>query len=245
MDKVVTITHQVRGLEMDFTGTVSPGWLARTCEHARWESFAKTARRSILGGVVRAGAYHFLEPVTYPATLEIETWIARIGRTSFDFGQEVVRIDDGKPVMRVRATLVQVGPNGPEPIDPTFREFVLDRDAPTAPRWPEELPDVHWDREWDVRPSDQDSYKHVNQARYVDFIDDTRWLAALAENETGATAPLRTLNLEYVRETRVGHRLRMRTWKLTDTRRAFELTNLMTQELASRGQIECSPKPSL
>jgi hypothetical protein len=65
-------------------------------------------------------------------------------------------------------TVVNLGPGGPAPTDPMVSSFVVDEGAPPVRPWPEG-PRLHpWTRQWLVRPSDQDSFGHVNQARYVD-----------------------------------------------------------------------------
>ena len=87
-----------------------------------------------------------------------------------------------------------------------------------------------------VRPSDQDSFRHVNQARYVDYIDDTRWFAAQAGQDAGLEGPLAALSVEYIREPHAGERVQMETWVTGDRSRAYELTLVPTGEVLTRGQ---------
>jgi acyl-CoA thioesterase FadM len=66
----------------------------------------------------------------------------------------------------------------------------------------------------DLRPSDQDLQRHVNHARYADFVEDTRAFASEASGY--GLAPTeglpRQLFLAYEREARVGEPVAMATW---------------------------------
>jgi len=236
---LTTIPHTVRGIELDATGSVSPGWMSRLFEHARWTMFTmdeRWLRNRMEGGVARAGTFEYGEPLRYRDELEIATWVARVGRTSFDFGHRIVRVRDGAIAARARMTVVNLGPEGPAPLDPVIAGFVLDEPAPTAPPWPEGDRVGSWKRTWIVRPSDQDSFRHVNQARYVDYIDDTRWFAAQAGEPAGLEGRLAALSVEYRREAHAGEQVQMETWVTRDRTRAYELTRQPSGEVLARGQ---------
>ncbi len=237
--KLMVMRYTVRGIELDATGTVSPGWIARILEDTRWRAFAADdyALRGVMeGGVARAGTYQYVEPLRYGDTIEIATWVARVGRTSFDFGHRIARVDGGRVIARARMTVVNLGPNGPAPVDARVSSFLIDEPAPPAHRWPEDDRTGSWTREWTVRPSDQDSFGHVNQAKYIDFIDDTRWFARKAGAPAGLEGTLRELSVEYVRETHAGEDVRMETWVTGPDSRAFELTGRESGQVLARGQ---------
>ncbi|MGB5548460.1 MAG: thioesterase family protein, partial [Polyangiales bacterium] len=113
----ITITrYTVRGIELDASGSVSPGWFSRIFEHTRWKVFAMddfALRNRLEGGVARAGTFEYGAPLSYQDELEILTWVARVGRTSFDFGHRVTRLRDGAIAARARMTVVNLGPDGP------------------------------------------------------------------------------------------------------------------------------------
>ena len=91
--KLLLTPYIIRGIELDATGSVSPGWYSRIFEDTRWRAFAKDdyALRGVMdGGVARAGHFEYLTPLTYGDTVEIATWVARVGTTSFDFGHRGV-----------------------------------------------------------------------------------------------------------------------------------------------------------
>ncbi len=238
-DKLLITPYTIRGIELDAAGSVPPGWLSRIFEDTRWRAFAKDdyALRGVMeGGVARAGHFEYLAPLTYGDRIEIATWIARVGRTSFDFGHRVVNLSNDTVAVRARMTVVNLGPQGPAPIDPIVTSHLVDEPAPPARPWPEGDRGGSWGREWLVRPSDQDSFGHVNQARYVDYIDDTRWFAAQAGHGAGLAGSLAGLSIEYIREAHAGERVRMDTWVTGEGARAFELTRLRDGELLTRGQ---------
>lgn len=238
--KVTTIQYTIRGIELDATGSVSPGWFSRIFEHARWKVFAMddfALRNRLEDGVARAGTFEYGAPLSYQDELEILTWVARVGRTSFDFGHRVTRLRDGAVAARARMTVVNLGPEGPAPIEPVVASFVVDEPTPTVQPWPEGERTQSWKRQWIVRPSDQDSFRHVNQARYVDYIDDSRWFAAQAGAPAGVEGPLASLSVEYLRETHAGEQVQMETWVTGDRSRAYELTRRPNGEVLSRGQV--------
>jgi acyl-CoA thioesterase FadM len=243
--KLTIVPYTVRGIELDATGTVSPGWLARILEHTRWHVFTATEnspRGLMEGGVARAGHYAYGAPLRYGDEVDIATWVARVGRTSFDFGHRIVRSSDQAIAATARMTIVNLGPNGPAPLDPSVGSYVTNEEAPPARPWPEAERQQSWTRRWTVRPSDQDSFRHVNQARYVDYIDDTRWFAAESGEAAGLEGRLGGLSVEYVREAHAGESVQMETWITGDGTRAYELSRQPSGELVSRGQAFALPR---
>lgn len=238
--KLITIPYTIRGIELDAAGSVSPGWFARIFEHTRWQVFTMddfALRNRMEGGVARAGTYEYGVPLTYQDELEVTTWVARVGRTSLDFGHRITRVRDQAIAARARMTVVNLGPEGPAQIEPIVSTFVVDEPTPPARPWPSSDRVHSWKRHWVVRPSDQDSFRHVNQARYVDYIDDTRWFAAQAGNPSGVEGPLAGLTVEYRRETHAGQEVQMETWVTGDRSRAYELTRRSDGEVLTRGQV--------
>jgi len=238
--KLFAIRYTIRGLELDATGSVSPGWFSRLFEHTRWQIFTMddfALGNCMDGGVARAGTFEYGAPLSYQDKLEIVTWVARVGRTSFDFGHRITRLRDGAIAAVARMTVVNLGPEGPTAIDPVVATFVVDEAAPAVRPWRGGERPQSWKRQWIVCPSDQDSFRHVNQARYVDYIDDTRWFAAQADEPAGLEGPLAGLSVEYLRETRAGEHVQMETWVTGERTRAYELTRQPSGEVLARGQV--------
>lgn len=240
LQKITATRYTVRGIELDATGSVSPGWFSRIFELTRWKVFAMddfALRNRLEGGVARAGTFEYGVPLSYQDELEILTWVARVGRTSFDFGHRITRLRDGAIAASARMTVVNLGPDGPTPIEPLIASFVVNEPTPAVRPWPGGERTLPWTREWIVRPSDQDSFRHVNQARYVDYIDDTRWFASQAGAAAGVEGPLKSLSIEYLRETHAGERVRMVTWVTGERSRAYELSRQGSGEVLARGQV--------
>jgi len=237
--KIVTTHHTIPGIETDATSTVGPGWISRMLERVRWSVFGLDTfalRDRVVGGVARAGVFEYHGPLQRNDELEITTWLARVGNTSYDFGHAIKRLGDGTVAVRARVTVVHIGPDGPAPLGADLHAAVHDEPVPVRAIWPEAERRSSWTRQWIVRPSDQDSFRHVNQARYVDYIDDTRHLASMAGEAAGLEGPLASLSVEYMRETHAGQLVQMETWVTGNGTRAFELTCPDTGEVHSRGQ---------
>ena len=234
-------TLAVRGYELDASGTVPAGTIARYLEATRWSigfSEGGLLRGKLQRGVVRAQSIEYLEPLRYPDHFVVETWIARLGRTSVDFGHRLVREGDGAVAARSRATLVQVGPDGPLPFDPSLGELVEARDTPAHPALDEAAPPGARSRRWVVRPSDQDSFLHQNQARYIDAIEDTLRLAAGEGPPVGAQPPPRAVTVSFDREVHAGTEVEMLLWGAPGGDHRVELRRARDGVVLSRGRAE-------
>jgi len=232
-ERTVTFQRVIRGIEVDASGNVNPGWIARMLEAARWEVFGRETfvlRDRIIGGVARAAAFEYHAPLAIGDEVDVETWLARVGSTSYDFGHAIMK--DGVAAVRARVTVVHLGPEGPAPVGEDLRSAVIDAPVPPRVEWPNAPREESRERTWLVTPSDQDGFGHVNQARYVDYIDDTLQLLWTS----GEARPLRALSLEYLRETHARMTVRMQTWDRGDGEHAFELTRADSGEVHSRGR---------
>jgi acyl-CoA thioesterase FadM len=209
-----------RGYEVASYGAVPPSQLLRYIEHVRWRTIATSeilpARRFFGMGVVRAQALEIFRRVSFDAELEISMWLARVGKTSMDFSHEVVDEADGTLVARSTATIVSLdAERNPAPIDRAANAYVVERDRAEIDRLDADPPDDAWERPIQVRPSDEDLQGHVNQARYADYVEDTRRLAAAA----GGYGPgdwdgfARRLVISYEREARTGDPVVARTFR--------------------------------
>jgi acyl-CoA thioesterase FadM len=238
---------RTRGYEMDSTGYIPVSMLASFMEHTRWQSMQDPdfgLTRYWRRGVLRAQRIEVLERVTFDIELVIDCVVGRIGKTSFDLCNQMRRREDGALVARGVATAVNLGERGrPTPIDPAAAELV--RATPDFP--PLELvpaPPGAWTREITVCPSDQDIQQHVNHARYLDFVEDTRAFALRAGAYAGARElaerPLRRVAISYEREASVGDTLRAATWPLADgTGFGVELRRISAEsELLTLARVE-------
>jgi YbgC/YbaW family acyl-CoA thioester hydrolase len=245
---LLTRTLSVRGYEIDRHGVVPAAGFLRYFEHARWEAmghpdlpmgdFFRDGHRL----VVRAQKLEILEPVHFGDTLELLLWVARVGRTSLDLGHEARRA--GTTVARCSLVTVHLDPSGnPQPVTDDLRGLVLERPRPQVDLLSVRRPPDVFTLPWSVRPSDLDLLQHVNQARYADYLDDARLLAA----EAGAYGPRQSarsatarLAIDYRREARLGDALRIATWPipLHPLAYGFEIVRSGEEEPIARARVE-------
>lgn len=205
---------EARGYEMDATGRLSPGSLARVLEHTRWQTLRDEAfgiAPHFQSGLVRAQRMIVEQPISYPDVLRVETWIGRVGRTSFDFVQRVTRVSDGERVAQNATTVVHMGPEGPAPIHDAVREKVVDEGQPEVVPPPTEVPPDAFEHTVVPRWSDQDIFQHVNQSRYIDWLEDARAASDGALPHPSARA-LRAISIQYDGECRAGQNLLLRAF---------------------------------
>lgn len=212
MTLIGTFTLAVRGNDLGHEGVVPLGTLARYGESARWEMFRDptSALSGKLGsGVARAQRISSHEPLTYPATLRVETRLARVGTSSLDVLQSFLDATTGRAYASIRSTVVKLRDGRPAPLDPSLA--ALASNDPAEPALPFAEPaEGAFEYTIEPRASDMDRFRHVNQARYVDFAADVAFAAALAEHRAGLhTAPTR-VEVDYRREVRAGTRVRAR-----------------------------------
>jgi acyl-CoA thioesterase FadM len=241
-------TLVTRGYEMNATARIPPSTFSRYLEHLRWQTMADPAyplRTYWKRGVIRAQRLELFQRVQFDEELVLVAWLGRVGRTSLEFAHRIVRRSDGVLVARASATGVNLGGDGrPLPLDEAVRAFVTDGEEPDAPALDEDAPPKAWSRELVVCPSDQDVLQHANQARYMDWVEDTRWLAARADgygaHSPSAERPARRIHIEYRREVKAGTRIRIVTWSLGSEPSAFgfEVRRVEDSELLTRARVE-------
>lgn len=218
--KTETIRVTTRGYELAQTGVLPLSAYLRYLEHQRWTSIARSGRLPLrqffVMGVVRAQGIEVLEHVSFGEELLLTIWLSRVGTTSMDFSHSIERASNGALVARSTATVVALDQNRkPATIDAMARDYILERDSFSLERLAFEAPPGAFSRAVDLRPSDQDLQRHVNHARYADFVEDTRVFAAGAGAYgalLGGEALPRQLFLTYEREARVGEPVAMSTW---------------------------------
>jgi YbgC/YbaW family acyl-CoA thioester hydrolase len=212
-----------RGYEMNSTGSVSTATIARYAEHVRWDGLRDSdfgLSRLWQRGVIRAQRIQTYKPVHYGHELVVRMWVSRVGRTSFDLAQTITRAHDQTLVARLAVTVVNLGSDGrPSPLDPGMTDFVVDEPLPEVEPPSEEPPAGAFAREIVVTPSDQDLLQHVNHARYIDYIEDTRWFAQAASTASAYTATppeqaqnARRVAIDYDEQATFGERLTVLTW---------------------------------
>lgn len=228
-DKTETLRLTTRGYELSSRGTIGPAQLLRYLEHSRWQTIARSdkipLRKLWSLGVVRAQALEVFRHIAFDVEIEITTWLSHTGKTSMSLSHDVVQVGDGVRVARSTATIVSLDPSrSPQPISEDAKEYVVNRDALSVERFEPGFPGDAWQRTLELRPSDQDLQLHVNHARYVDLVEDTRWFAAHAHayGPGDWDGPVKRVVISYEREARVFDAVTARTWRRSGADRTLD-----------------------
>ncbi len=218
-------TLQVRGYEIDRHGRIPLATFFKYNEHARWAAlqdpnsgFAGIMRR---GGKLPIRAQHFTlgQNVDVGTELVARLGILKVGNSSIKLLHEINRIRDNAMVAQALVTCVHVGTDSRalrvpddlrERVDPSLL-------APETPGTFEDTPSDAYSTPITIRNADIDMLQHVNQARYIEYMGDTRVRATTA-NAYGANPPQLSSNpkqigIEYNREVVFGDNLIMKTWR--------------------------------
>ena len=201
------LTFTTRGDELDRSGTVGAAQLLRYLEYGRWRAMTdgQNGLHALFAGelkmVVRAQRIRLGTPVAWDEPLRLQTWLARVGRTSMDFGHLLVRESDGARVCEALLTGVQIDAQGrPAPLAATVvpQAAAPELDPQLAGlTFADALPGDAWKWPQTLRPSQIDLFRHVNHSRYVDLFEDARWFM-------GDRRQLAVIALEYRREAKAG-----------------------------------------
>ncbi len=215
------LTFTVRGDELDRTGTASAAQLLRYLENGRWQSILAadagmaamfTSGRKM---VVRAQRLLLETSVTWGEELTVQTWLARTGRTSVDIAHLLTRVGDGARVCEAILTGVQIDETGrpmPLPDDVVARIDGPQLDARLLNLACADVqPDDAWAWPQTIRPSQTDSFRHVNHSRYVDLFEDARWFMERVQGiaDWQPKRQLALVALEYRREAKAGDHVRV------------------------------------
>ncbi|NLY95805.1 MAG: hypothetical protein GXY23_17475 [Myxococcales bacterium] len=234
-----TFELPIEGFDLGFEGVVPPGRVAKLLETLRWR-IARGGEHPILGtfkaGVLRAQTLELTADVTMGDVLVVELWLSKVGRTSLEFSH-AFRKSDGTEIGRATCTIVAIGDAGPAPLPPGLAEHVSGESAIVAP--PVEAPDParSYVRRITVRPSDLDLFRHVNQSRYVDFADDTRYFASHEGHEAGFSDRVGLVSVSYESELKLGQEVEALLELREDGTRRFGIRRVGEARFATRGVV--------
>ena len=239
-----------RGYELDANVTVPGSTVLRYLEHLRWESARDPS--SPLGKlfqdgyrtVVRAQQLEIEDHIGLDVDLDVSLELGHVGRASMEMLHEVVRVSDGKCVARGVVTAVYLNPSGrPHSIPQEIRDLSVREERTTlAVPLVEQATADAWSRRFVVMPSDLDLFQHVNHARYLDYFDDTRRLAAAdrayGKSSEKAGGPLFRASLDYRGQAVGADDLTMSTWLLAGTGEAMGFELRKDDEVLTRCRLE-------
>lgn len=191
---------------MDSAGHVHGTGHLRYLEEARIDLMARSARESgldvfQLGVVVAQHEIDYLRPLRYrPEPVEVSTWVSRIGRSSYDIASEIRDPDGAYARALTTSVAVDAATGRSRLLDPAERDVLgsyADDESPEhapIPEPAEGVRPIRHDFRIQVRRSDMDAIRHVNNVVYVDYAEEARAelfagyepLAALAEHSAVA-----------------------------------------------------------
>ncbi len=250
LDKIETLRLVTRGYELSSRGSMSPAQLVRYLEHSRWRTIGHSSKIPVrsfwMMGVVRAQSLEIVRDLGFDTEIEISTWMSGLGRTSATFSHEMRLADGDTLIARSSATIVALTQERtPQPISEEARKYIVSRDdSLPVERFEEVFPEDSWEHPVSIRPSDQDLQQHVNHARYLDYVDDTRWFASRAGVYGAGTwdGAVKRFSIAYERETRVDDPLVVRTHRRPDSERTLEFALFKSPgTISARARIEVRP----
>lgn len=212
-----THTFEARAHDLDNTGTVGAAALVRLTETQRWHVFAGPLRGIFGRAVVRAQSIEMRASAGFGEALEMEMWVARVGRTSALFGHTVRALSHPDvPVAELSVTIVATDATGrPEPIGEVARAALVQREALETVRDFPAHPEAAYRHRFPVQHHDLDLLQHINQARYTDFVNSARHAAVQAEAfpaDFDGARGLARMDLAYDDEARLGAALSAYSW---------------------------------
>lgn len=245
-EKIETHRITTRGYELSSRGFIGTAQFLRYFEHSRWMTISRSSKIPVrtfwMIGVVRAQTLEIRQELGFDVEIETSTWMSRLGKTSVSFSHDMHRVDNGALIARSTATIVALDQDRrPKLISDEAARYLVDRPSLAVERLDVAVPEDAWKRSVDIRPSDQDLQQHVNHARYMDFVEDTRWFGAqggaYGKGEWDG-APSRA-TIAYEREARVGDPMVVHTWRPPEKERALEFALFKDPTtLAARARIE-------
>ena len=229
----ITVTEPLRGYEMAQDGCLPPSGYARFFELMRWE----LGRRGHVAddampkrGVVRAQTHEYGAALRFPTMWTGRTRLMRVVGSSLHYAHDIT-LPDGRVAVRARTVIVLLHEQSRPATAPKYlREYV---DASSDGPEPLSAPEPTWTgrptSRVQVRASDQDSFGHLNQARYIDFVDDARRAAGL-----GA---LQGLSVAYEREALAGDVLEVEVVAAADGQHAYRMVRVRDGAVINRGVL--------
>ncbi|HTK05774.1 MAG TPA: acyl-ACP thioesterase domain-containing protein [Ktedonobacteraceae bacterium] len=212
--------YTVRYDEGDCYGLMKPSTFLRYMQ----DIASLDAEDAQLGGdgfwVVKRTVVSFTAPVPVHTSLEVKTYGLGFTRITAQraYDAHIVGQEQSRPVVAARSLWVYVDtrgrptrlpertaqiwlPDGPEPQIP---------DAPW-PEFPQRAPERV---NYTVRFSDTDLMKHINNATYIEVLDNAAWEAYAKAGITPDNAEMHVLSyeIEYLESARLGEQLEIHTW---------------------------------
>ena len=185
MDKPKRLTHQfnIRAHDLDASGRTSATALIRILETQRWFAFDKKGfgKAYFKKGVIRAQYLEVFESIRFDEKLEVSLCLFRVGHSSMDFSHKIHSIKTGQLLARAAVRFVALDADfRPQILPPQVRDFLSDPEDIEIPTTVYEKPQSAWSHRFSVQWADLDFMRHVNEARFIEYIENSRHARAAA-----------------------------------------------------------------
>ncbi len=168
----------LRWSDLDAQGHVNNAEVADYLQEARVAFLLSGDNAHLLGSssIVVCHQVEFLRPIVYSVTpAEVEVRVGQVGAATVNLGYKVRH--EGVLAARARTQLAIVKGGRPHRMTPAEREWFASRSVPLGPlrdlgTW--SVGDRAHVHEFQVRWSDLDPYRHVNNVKAFDFVAEAR-----------------------------------------------------------------------
>lgn len=210
-----TTNYQVRYDECNLYGFLTPAAAARYLQDIAVRHYASVRLNDDGAWIARRTALDFHATVPAYTNLNLRTFVGGVSKVTSQRMYEL-RLESGEPAVTGYTIWVYLGPNGrPSRFPANFLTRFWPGgptpipDAPEWPAWPDRSPAIFRHK---VHFSDLDIQAHMNNAAYLDLLDNAGWEAQAPDlPETGALFPLH-YDLEYLDYALLGQELEVQTW---------------------------------
>ena len=180
MTPAAVIPVPVRWVDLDAQGHVNNAVVADYLQEARVRFLLEGDNAALLGdGTLVVGhQVEYLSPVEFADDpVQVRLWVGNVGASRFTIGYEVVQ--DGRVAARARTVLCifDFEAGRPRRMLPQERSWFVERSGPLEPlrtlgNW--RPGPAAYSAPLVVRWTDLDSYGHVNNVRFFDFVAEAR-----------------------------------------------------------------------
>lgn len=170
--------------------------------------------------IIKRTIVSFRAPVPLLTRLEVTTYGMGFTRITAQRGYDarIVGSDDTEPIISARSIWVYVDARGKPSRVPAYATELWQPDDSIAPQqyrpWPPFPQDPPERIDYSVRFSDIDSIGHMNNAAYVETLDNAAWNSyhKLDITPESATISILEYEIEYKDSARLGEQLEIQTW---------------------------------
>lgn len=208
-------TYQVRYDECNMFGYLTPAAAVRYLQDIAVLHYNTSKLDEGGNWIARRTVIDFHRPVPAYANLQLRTYVGGTTKVTSQRNYQL-RLESGEPALTGRTTWVYLGSNGrPSRMPASFSTYFTPDGVPPMvedPAWttlPNREPAIIRQK---VRFTDLDILAHMNNAAYVDLLDNAGWEAqSEIEPGSGRLLPLH-YDIEYRESARLGQELEVQTW---------------------------------